>query len=92
MPIAILFHPVSLNAATYERALARLEAVLGGPNPGGRRYHACYGTGDKLSVFEVWESMAQFEMFGAVLMPILHELGIDVGEPDIQPLQQVIVS
>ena len=51
MPIAILFHPVSLNAATYERALARLEAVLGGPNPGGRRYHACYGTGDQLSVF-----------------------------------------
>jgi hypothetical protein len=37
-------------------------------------------------VYDVWESQETFEAFGAKLMPILAELGIDVGQPAVMPV------
>jgi hypothetical protein len=34
---------------------------------------------------DVWASQEDFARFGAVLMLILAEVGIEVGTPDIQP-------
>ena len=42
-------------------------------------------------VFDVWSSQAAFDKFGKTLMPILHQLGLDTGEPQVMPVHKVIV-
>ena len=46
----------------------------------------------KINVFDVWESQEAFEAFGATLMPILTELGVDPGTPAVMPAHNVIVG
>lgn len=41
-------------------------------------------------VFDIWESQADFEAFGPIMMPILTGLGIDPGEPDVMPVHNVL--
>src|SRR6267154_1386972 len=47
--------------------------------PPGGLAHARFGAGDKLRVFDVWESRAAFEQFGRTLPPILAQVGIEPG-------------
>jgi hypothetical protein len=63
------------------------------PAPGDpveRIYHVCYGNPDNLVVTDVWDSVENFEKFGETLIPILNELGIDAGQPNVQPIYNVI--
>jgi hypothetical protein len=82
MSIAVLFTPKSMSARQYDEILRRLHAVGALPAPGGLA-HACYGSGDQLRVFDVWESHAAFEQFGKTLLPILAQVGVDVGVPQV---------
>ena len=41
-------------------------------------------------MFDIWESQAAFQAFGATLMPILTELGVELGEPMIAEVHNVI--
>jgi hypothetical protein len=41
-------------------------------------------------VFDVWTSQAAFEKFGKTLMPILQDLGIDPGQPNVMPMHNVV--
>ena len=41
-------------------------------------------------VFEIWDSQENFDTFGRTLMPILSQLGIDPGQPDIMPVHKII--
>lgn len=89
MAIAVKFTPKSMNAAKYDECIRRLgEAGAGAPK--GRFYHACYGNEDELVVFDVWETSSSFEEFGQTLMPILQELGIDPGQPEISEVHNTI--
>lgn len=90
MAIGVYFHPASMNASTYNEALRRLEAA-GAGNPAGRLYHVCFGSGDQLQVFDVWDSQESFDRFGQTLMPILGEVGID-GQPMIEPVENIIAG
>ena len=36
------------------------------------------------------DSVENFEKFGATLIPILSELGVDPGQPAVQPVHNVI--
>ena len=85
MAVTVLVTPKSLTKEMYDKAMNRLQAA-GQGEPKGRTFHVCSGSGDKLSVFEVWNSSADFEAFGAVLMPILADVGIDPGQPKIDPV------
>ena len=76
MAIGILFAATSMTAQQYDDCIRKLEQANAG-NPPGRVYHACFGAGDKLQVFDVWESQAAFDQFGQTLMPILQQLGIE---------------
>ena len=58
--------------------------------PGGRLHHFALDFKSGISVFDIWESMEQFEEFGKTLVPILEELGVDPGEPYIQPVHNTI--
>jgi len=89
MAIALYFAPASMTREQYDETIRRL-AQAGEGSPAGRSYHACFGSGDKLQVFDIWESMEQFEAFGATLQPILQEVGIDAGQPIVEQVHNVI--
>jgi hypothetical protein len=69
----------------------QLEAA-GAGSPKGRLYHFCFGEGDELMVFDVWESQEAFDAFGQSLIPIMSKLGIDIGEPAIMPMVNTIIG
>src|SRR6266699_974339 len=76
MPLGFYFSPNAMNAQQYDTCIRKLEAA-GAGKPAGRLYHACFGTGDKLAVFDVRDSQQSFDRFGQTLMPILQEIDVD---------------
>lgn len=91
MAYAVSFKPTSMDARGYDEVIRRLEAAGAGA-PAGRLYHICHGEGSDLRVMDIWESMETFESFGQTLMPLLEELGIDPGTPEIRPLHNTIAG
>lgn len=89
MSLLIRFAPASLTAEQYDSAVRRLNEEGVFPADG-LDYEICFGTGDKLKVSQVWDSKEQLEAFGARLMPILAELGIDPGEPEVVEVHNII--
>ena len=43
-----------------------------------------------IQVFDVWDSQASFEAFGATLLPIMAALGADPGQPMVSPVHHII--
>ena len=78
-----------MNALQYDTCMRKLEAT-GAGKPLGRMYHACFGTDDKLAVFDIWDSQQSFDRFGQTLMPILKEIGVDPGQPQVMPIHNVV--
>jgi hypothetical protein len=91
MALTITFTPKSMTAVKYDECIRRLEAA-GAGSPSGRLFHTSYGPDDSIRVVDVWASREQFDKFGAVLMPILADLGVDPGVPDIQPQHNSITG
>ena len=89
MAIGVYFSPRSVNTQQYAAVMKQLEAE-GAGSPKGRSYHSAFGPDDHLMVFEVWDSQADFDAFGKVLMPVLAKNNIDPGQPDIMPIHNVI--
>ena len=73
--------------------LARLSQALlreaGVWPPDGMDYHVCFGQDGDLRVSEIWDSQEKLEAFGQRLMPILSEVGIQPGDPEIHEVQNV---
>ena len=78
-----------MNTAQYDEVIRRLDAA-GAGKPDERRYHAGFGSGDKLQVFDIWESQEAFDKFGEMLMPILQQVGFDLGKPMTERVHNVI--
>jgi len=91
MAYVVQFTPVSMSSAKYDEVIRQLESA-GASAPQGRLYHAAYGDTENLRVVDVWESMELFERFGAVLMPILAQNGIDPGTPDVSEAHNTIAG
>lgn len=91
MALTITFSPKSLSTAQYDEVLRRL-ALAGAATPSGRLFHTCFGPPNQVRVVDVWASQAQFDKFGTVLMPIMKDMGLDPGVPDIQPQHNSIVG
>ena len=92
MTILVTFKPTKpMSASQYSEALRRLDKAGAGA-PSGRLHHFCYGPAAALNVVDIWDSQANFDKFGAILMPILAELGIDIGAPIIQPVHNAIAG
>jgi hypothetical protein len=53
-------------------------------------YHVCFGEDGDLRVSEIWDSQEKLEAFGERLMPILAEVGIQPGEPEIYEVQYTV--
>ena len=82
MSILVRFTPSSVTKDQYDASIRRLEEQGDFP-PDGAEYHCAYFVDGSLRVSEVWDSREQFEAFGERLMPLLAEIGIDAGEPEI---------
>jgi hypothetical protein len=91
MALTIVFTPKEMSKARYDEVIRRLEAAGEGA-PSGRLFHTCFGPEHALRVVDVWQSQEQFDRFGGVLMPILQQVGVDPGIPDIQPQHNSIVG
>ncbi len=89
MAIGIYFANSKFPAGKYQEALGKLEAAGAGA-PEGRSYHVALETDGEINVFDVWESQEAFDAFGATLMPILSELGVDPGTPMIARVHNTI--
>jgi len=89
MSVLIRFAPPSLTAAQYDESVSKLEAAGDFP-PDGLDYHVCFGTEGSLRVSEIWDSRQQLEAFGERLMPVLGEVGIDPGEPEILEVHNIV--
>ena len=89
MSVLIRFAPASLTAAQYEESVRKLEAAGDFP-PDGLDYHVCFGSEGNLRVSEIWDSKEQLEAFGEKLMPVLAEVGIEPGEPEVMAIHNIV--
>jgi hypothetical protein len=68
--------------------LRRSNTTTGAGGPGHRLGAGPYlplrdGGRGNIQIFDVWESMEQFEKFGETMLPIMSKLGADPGEPQV---------
>jgi hypothetical protein len=89
MSVLISFAPASLTAAQYDESV-RKHKEAGDFPPDGLDYHVCSGTDGNLRVSEIWDSQEQLDAFGERLMPVLAEIGIDPGEPEVVGIHNIV--
>ncbi len=89
MSVLIRFAPASMTAQQYDEVIRRLEEGGDWP-PDGLDAHVCFGAEGNLHVSEVWDSQEQLSTFGERLMPILSEIGIEAGEPELVEVHNII--
>lgn len=89
MAVVLRFSPQNMTAAKYDECIKRLEQA-GAGSPPGRLYHVCFGDKTNLRVSDIWDSTDSFERFGLTLKPILQEIGIDPGEPQVIEVYNII--
>jgi hypothetical protein len=91
MTILVRFAPGSpVTTQQYDETLSRLQSDGGDFPPDGLEYHCAFMADGNLRVSEVWESQEKFEAFGPRLMPILAEVGVDPGTPEILQVYNTI--
>jgi hypothetical protein len=89
MSILIRFAPPSVTIEQYDESLRRLQQGGDFP-PDGMEYHVCFLSDGNVRVSEIWDSREQLDAFGERLMPLLEELGIDPGEPEILEVHNIV--
>jgi hypothetical protein len=84
------FTPASnVTTEQYDETIRRLEKVGDWP-PAGLDYHVAFKSDGKFRVSEIWDSREQFEAFGQRLMPVLDEVGIEPGQPEMLEIHNII--
>jgi hypothetical protein len=87
--VLIRFSPPSLAASQYDQVVSRLYEQGVFPAEG-LDYEICFGSEGNLRVSQVWDTHEQMEAFGAALRPILADLGINPGEPEVVEVHNII--
>ncbi|HEY6112543.1 MAG TPA: hypothetical protein VIV37_00420 [Gaiellaceae bacterium] len=84
MSIVVRFKPTNVTKEKYDESLRRLEEAGLWPDPDGLELHVLFGAENDLRVSEIWSSPEQFHAYGAKLMPLLTDVGIEFsGEPEV---------
>ncbi|HXJ49616.1 MAG TPA: hypothetical protein VNF91_10655 [Candidatus Acidoferrum sp.] len=87
--VLVRFTPASATTEQYDETIRRLEKS-GDWLPEGLELHVAFEAGGKFRVSEIWDSQAQFDAFGKHLMPILEDVGIDPGAPEMLEIHNII--
>jgi hypothetical protein len=78
--IGVYIRPESLSVKQYKSLDEQMRAT--GTVPTGMKLHTCFGEGDGVAIFDVWESQEHWDAFAAVLGPIVAVAGFKL-EPMI---------
>jgi hypothetical protein len=89
MALLVHFAPTGMTSTKYAEILRLLQAAGAGAPPG-RLHHVCYGPTEALRVIDLFDTQANFEAFGKTLVPILNAMEVDVGQPVVTEVQNVI--
>jgi hypothetical protein len=90
MSVLVRFAPAGATTTEqYDETIRRLQAA-GDVPPDGMEYHVCFLSHGYVRVSEIWDSQEQLDAFGQRLMPVLAEVGIDPGEPEILEIHNII--
>jgi hypothetical protein len=90
MSVLIRFTPTSPTPSDlYDESMRRLEASGEWP-PDGLEYHCAFVVDGNIRVSEVWDSREQLEAFGERLMPLLSDMGIDPGQPEVLEVHNIV--
>jgi hypothetical protein len=89
MALGLYFTPAGFTQQKYDEAIVQLEAAGAGA-PAGRSYHVALETNGDIQIFDIWESEAAFEAFGAALLPVMSGLGVDPGKPMVARVHNIV--
>jgi hypothetical protein len=91
MSVLIRFAPSSRTTTEqYDETIRRLQDAGDFP-PNGLEYHVCFLSQDgNVRVSEIWDSREQLDAFGERLRPVLADVGIDPGDPEILDIHNII--
>ena len=87
--LLVRFTPSSLTTDQYDETIRRLEKS-GDWLPEGLESHIAFKSNGNLRVSEIWNSREQFEAFGERLMPVLKDVGIDPGQPELLEIHNIV--
>jgi len=89
MALSFYFTHGGFTPDKYDRVIKQLvDAGAGAPK--GRTLHVALESNGEIQVFDVWESQKDFDAFGATLLPILAGVGVELNEPMVAPVHNVI--
>jgi hypothetical protein len=84
------FAPTSnVTTEQYDETIRRLEKS-GDWLPEGLEYHVAFKSDGKFRASEIWDSREQFDAFGERLMPVLKDVGIEPGKPEMLEIHNII--
>ncbi|HEV3267638.1 MAG TPA: hypothetical protein VGZ68_04490 [Acidimicrobiales bacterium] len=89
MALGIYFAHGGFSPEKYQEALKKLDAA-GAGSPKGRSSHFALESDGAINVFDIWDSQEDFDAFGKTLVPILTELGVELGAPMVANVYNVI--
>ena len=83
MSIVVRYPVIGLTRQQYDEVSRRMEEAGAWP-PDGLQLHVLFGTDGDLKVSEIWESPEQLTAFREQILPVLDEVGVQVGgEPEV---------
>jgi hypothetical protein len=88
MSVLVYFKPESMNSNQYDD-INELEGTI---EPKGRLCHVCFGDKNYLNVVDVWDSTGSFNEQVKILMPILGQVGVNPGMPEIAEIHNLFES
>ena len=89
MALGFYFTHGGFTPAKYDEVIKKLEAAGAGV-PKGRSFHVALESNGEIQVFDVWNSQEEFDAFGATLLPILAGQGIELNDPMVARVHNVI--
>jgi hypothetical protein len=89
MALGFYFAHGGFTPDKYAETIKQL-AAAGQGAPKGRTLHVALESNGEIQVFDLWESQEEFDAFGATLMPILAGLDLELNDPMVGLVHNVI--
>jgi heme-degrading monooxygenase HmoA len=88
--IGVYIRPTGMTEENYKSIDDQLRAS--GAEPKGVKMHSCFGEGEGVAIFDIWESEEDFNAFAAHLAPIVAAAGLEPLTPMFVPIVAFQVS
>jgi hypothetical protein len=82
--IGVYIRPTGMTEEQYRSVDEKLRAS--GVQPKGTKMHTCFGEGEGIAIFDVWESEDDFNAFASHLGPLVAAAGLEPIAPMIVPM------